>query len=162
MKYKKLILSASLAFVLGLMCTYPFRCQNAVRDDFREKLVIDTIYITKTDTMPIVKQEYVKRYIKIPIIIDSVRIDSVPLPIVQRVYSDDSTYTAYISGVQVDSFPRLDSISVSQHNIIIDHEIERIITKKPPITIGLQTGAGYGILSKKTDIYIGLGLTWNF
>ena len=81
---------------------------------------------------------------------------------VQRVFSDDSTYTAYVSGAVVDSFPRLDSISITQRNIIIDHEIERIITKKKAITFGLQVGAGMGMIQKKPDIYIGIGAQWNF
>jgi hypothetical protein len=67
-----------------------------------------------------------------------------------------------VSGVAVDSFPRLDSIKVTQRIIIKEHEIERTITKKRPITYGLQIGGGYGIVTKQPDIYIGIGLHWNW
>ena len=162
MKAKYIILSVAIAFVFGLMCNYPFGCQNAVRTEIREKLLIDTIYITHTDTMPVLKTEVHTKYVSIPVYRDSIVTDSVQLEVVQRTYSDDSTYTAYVSGVAVDSFPRLDSISVTQRTIMIDHEIERIITKKRPITYGLQIGAGYGIVTKQPDIYIGIGLQWNW
>ena len=165
MKAKYIILSVFIAFVLGWVCNYTFNDKKPVRDDFKEKLLIDTLYITKTDTMPVPKKEYVVKYIKVPVPKDSTitgSVDSVQLKVVQRTYSDDSTYTAYISGVAVDSFPRLDSISVTQRTILIDHEVERTITKTRPLTFGLQTGGGIGITTKKPDIYIGIGLQWNF
>lgn len=162
MKAKYIILSVAAAFVLGLLCNYQLGCQNAVKTEIREKLLIDTIYITHTDTLPVLRTEVHTKYVSIPVYRDSIVTDSVKLEVVQRTYSDDSTYTAYVSGVSVDSLPRLDSISVRQRTILIDHEIERTITKKRPLTFGLQTGAGYGITTKKPDIYIGIGLQWNF
>lgn len=162
MKAKNIILSVAAAFVLGWVCNYTFCPQERVSEDFREKLVIDTQYISITDTLPIVSKEVLTRYIYIPVISDSNEIDSVPLAVVQRTYTDDSTYTAYVSGVLTDSFPRLDSIAIKQRYIYIDHEIERIKEKKPPITFGLQSGIGYGIIGKKPDIYIGIGMQWNF
>lgn len=162
MKTKNVILSVAAAFVLGWVCNYIFCPQERVREDFREKLRIDTQYISITDTFPIVSKEVLTRYIYIPVTLDSSKIDSVPLAVVQRTYTDDSTYTAYVSGVLTDSFPRLDSIAIKQRYIYIDHEIERIREKKPPITFGLQSGIGYGIIGKKPDIYIGIGMQWNF
>ena len=162
MKAKYIILSVSIAFVLGLLCNCPLGCQNAVKTEIREKLLIDTIYITHTDTLPVLRTEVHTKYVSIPVYRDSIVTDSVQLEVVQRTYSDDSTYTAYVSGVAVDSFPRLDSISVRQRTILIDHEIERTITKKRSLTFGVQGGAGYGITTKKPDIYIGIGLQWNF
>lgn len=162
MKAKYIILSASIAFVLGLLCNYLLGCQNAVKTEIREKLLIDTLYITYTDTLPVLRTEVHTKYVSIPVYRDSIVTDSVQLEVVQRTYSDDSTYTAYVSGVAVDSFPRLDSIRVTQRTILIDHEIEHTITKKRPLTFGLQTGAGIGVTTKKPDMYIGIGLQWNF
>lgn len=162
MKAKNIFLSVALAFVLGWVCNYTFCPQNRVREEFREKLLVDTQYISITDTLPIVSKEILTRYIYLPVILDSCNIDSVPLAVVQRTYTDDSTYTAYVSGVLADSFPRLDSIAIKQRYIYRDHEIERIREKKPPITFGLQSGIGYGIIGKKPDIYIGIGMQWNF
>jgi hypothetical protein len=169
MKAKKLILTLALAVLVLGVCNYAQCTQNAVRNDFREKLLVDTLYLEKTDTVPVIQKETVTRYIKVPVPrqddcggIDTCAADSVQLAVVQRTYSDDSTYTAYVSGVAVDSFPRLDSIKVTQRIIIKEHEIERTITKKRPITYGLQIGGGYGIVTKQPDIYIGIGLHWNW
>jgi hypothetical protein len=83
--------------------------------------------------------------------------DSFRLDVVQRVYSDDSTYTAFVSGVAVDDWPKLDSIRVRQRTITNNIIRNNTITKKLLITFGLQVGAGYGIVSRKPDIYIGIG-----
>lgn len=162
MKAKNIIYFAAAVFVLVLIYNYALSRRNAVKTEIREKIRIDTIYIDNTDTAPKVKKEIHIKYVSVPVYRDSIITDSVRLDVVQRVFSDDSTYTAYISGAVVDSFPRLDSISITQRNIIIDHEIERIITKKKAITFGLQVGAGIGVIQKKPDIYIGIGAQWNF
>lgn len=169
MKAKNLILTLALAVLVLGVCNYAQCTQNAVSDDFREKLLIDTVYVDTTDTTPRIEKEIVTKYIKIPVPVpvDSGKIDmcladSVELPVVQRTYTDDSTYTAYVSGVEVDSFPRLDSICVRMRTIIKEHEVERTITKKQPITWGLQFGTGVGIITKQPDIYIGIGFEWNF
>ena len=162
MKAKNVVYFVAAAIVLVLLCNYALSRRNAVKTEIREKLRIDTLYITKTDTVPKVKKEIHTKYVSVPVYRDSIITDSVRLDVVQRIFSDDSTYTAYVSGAVVDSFPRLDSISITQRNIIIDHEIERIITKKKAITFGLQVGAGMGMIQKKPDIYIGIGAQWNF
>ena len=162
MKAKNIVYFVAASFVLVLLCNYALRLQNAVKTEIREKLRIDTLYITKTDTVPKVKKEKHTKYVSVPVYRDSIITDSVRLDVVQRIFSDDSTYTAYVSGAVVDSFPRLDSIKISQRSIVIDHEVERIITKKKAITFGLQVGAGMGVIQKKPDIYIGIGAQWNF
>ena len=162
MKAKNIVYFAAASFVLVLLCNYALNLRNTGKTEIREKLRIDTLYITKTDTVPKVKKEIHTKYVSVPVYRDSIITDSVSLDVVQRIFSDDSTYTAYVSGAVVDSFPRLDSISITQRNIIIDHEIERIITKKKAITFGLQVGAGMGMIQKKPDIYIGIGAQWNF
>ena len=162
MKAKNIIFFAAAVFVLVLLYNYALSRRNAVKTEIREKIRIDTIYIDNTDTAPKVKKEIHIKYVSVPVYRDSIITDRVRLDVVQRLFSDDSTYTAYVSGAVVDSFPRLDSISITQRNIIIDHEIERIITKKKAITFGLQVGAGIGVIQKKPDIYIGIGAQWNF
>jgi hypothetical protein len=160
MKAKSVVYFIAAAFVSVLLYNYAFSRRNAIKTEIRER--IDTIYIDNTDTAPKVKKEIHIKYVSVPVYRDSIITDSVRLDVVQRIFSDDSTYTAYVSGAVVDSFPRLDSISITQRNIIIDHEIERIITKKKAITFGLQVGAGIGVIQKKPDIYIGIGAQWNF
>lgn len=91
------------------------------RTDTVEKVRWDTMH----DTSPEKRHERRTRYVPVP---DSVFIhDTVTgervLSIVQRTYTDDSTYTAYVSGARVDSFPRLDSIITRQRTL------ERIVTR---------------------------------
>jgi hypothetical protein len=83
-------------------------------------------------------------------------------PVVQRQYSDDSTYTAYVSGLRYNQGPKLDSIIVRQREIT--NTITKTITiqKKPSrLSVGLQAGYGYGFLHKGFEPYIGIGFTWN-
>lgn len=75
--------------------------------------------------------------------------------VVQRRYSDDSTYTAYVSGIKYGVYPKLDSVIVRQREI--SHTIlEKItITKKKHWHFGLGTCAGVDVLSGKATINAG-------
>ena len=75
----------------------------------------------------------------------------VPMPIVQKRY-DDSLYTAWVSGFE----PNLDSLQLHQPEIITT--ITKTIVKPSPLfSIGIQMGAGIGIISRQPDIYIAVG-----
>ena len=89
----------------------------------------DTVYTVRWDTLhdsiPDIRYETVTRYVRVTdsiFMYDTITGERV-LPIVQRTYTDDSTYTAYVSGARVDSFPRLDSIITRQRTL------ERIVTR---------------------------------
>lgn len=97
-------------------------------------------------------------YIKVPMpgerdtLRDTLR-DSieVPIPIIQKRY-DDSLYTAWVSGFE----PNLDSLRLHQPEIITT--ITKTIVKPSPlITVGIQTGGGYGIFNRQFDMYVGVG-----
>jgi len=127
----------------------------------------DTLWQTKTDTLPVVHNEVVTHYIKVPVptpqdSTSNTSRDSISLEVVQRQYSDDSTYTAWVSGVRLGDLPSLDSVSVRQRTIINEREITKTVTRKQPLTFGIQAGAGYGLLHKSGDIFIGVGVQWNF
>lgn len=86
--------------------------------------------------------------------------DSIDIEKVQKVFSDDSTYTAYISGYQ----PNLDSIIFRQKEIY--HSIVEIKTlpysKSYRFNIGLIGGYGFGFASTKFEPFIGIGLSFSF
>jgi hypothetical protein len=112
----------------------------------REPIAAETINIGKTV------------YVRIPVhgerdtLRDTIR-DSidVPIPIMQKRY-DDSLYTAWVSGFE----PNLDSIRLYTPEITTT--ITKTIVKPSPLfSVGIQTGAGYGIISRQPDFYIGIG-----
>jgi len=78
------------------------------------------------------------------------------LDIVQRKYTDDSTYTAYVSGAKIDSFPRLDSILVRQKTI--ERTIINTIYKDKHglrFKIRPAAGGGYDPINKQLGVYVG-------
>lgn len=124
---------ALLLLVSVLLNIYQYKTRELpARTDTVETVRWDTLH----DSLPPLKGEKVIKYIKVPCsssqpdsltsgggIKDSMPNSLITLPIVQRKYTDDSTYTAYVSGARVDSFPRLDSIITRQRTL------ERIVTR---------------------------------
>ena len=76
------------------------------------------------------------------------------VPVEQKRY-DDSLYTAYVSGYR----PQLDSIRLHLPSTITETTITQRIAP-PRLSIGIQTGVGYGIINHKPDIYLGIGAQW--
>lgn len=116
----------------------------------REPMPAETIDIGKTVYLRIPYPEYLPG--------DTITLhDSidVPVPIVQKRY-DDSLYTAWVSGYE----PALDSIDLRLPTIT--ETITKTIVKRSPLfSVGIQTGAGFGIISRQPDIYIGVGAQLN-
>ena len=79
----------------------------------------------------------------------------VPVPIYQKRY-DDSLYTAWVSGYE----PNLDSINLRLPTIT-ETVTKTIVKPSPLITVGIQAGAGYGVINRKPDIYVGVGAQVN-
>ena len=79
----------------------------------------------------------------------------VALPEEQAVYSD-SLYTAWVSGYR----PKLDSI-----HLRIPHTTTTITRTEtapaPRLVIGPTIGAGYGIGSRRADVFVGISVTYN-
>ena len=138
---------------------------------------VDTIYSENKDTMPAEKGKEAIRYITIPCqphpasermadtLSEELKADSsMTLPVVQKVYSDDSTYTAYVSGVEFEDLPKLDSVIVKRREIVntINETITNTIRYKPRITFGIQFGYGYGFVSRKIEPFVGFGGQVNF
>lgn len=70
----------------------------------------------------------------------------------QKEYKD-SNYTAWVSGFM----PKLDSIEVRSKVITI----RETTTKRSRLNVGLTGGVGYGVFTKKPDVWVGVGVTWN-
>lgn len=125
--------------------------------------VSDTVYVEKHDTIPVERERKVLCYVEIPVPLpsDGVSEDSgtITLPVVQKTYSDDSTYTAYVSGVDYQQWPKLDSITIRQREIT--NTITKTITiqkKHSRWNVGLQAGYGYGLQYRGFEPYVGIGV----
>lgn len=76
------------------------------------------------------------------------------VPRTQKRYVD-STYMAWISGYE----PRLDSIEVYQKTVVVTKRVEGR-GKSKRFNVGLTGGFGYGVFTRKPDVWVGVGCTW--
>ena len=135
--------------------------------------VRDTVYVEVHDTVPVVKRERVLCYVKVPVrdptfnvqcsarplVACKARTFNDSMAVVQREYSDDSTYTAYVSGLLYQDWPRLDSITVRQRTIT--NTVTQTVTllkRQSRFTLSAGIGYGYGIRYKGFEPYIGITL----
>lgn len=139
--------------------------------------VSDTIIVVVHDSVPVVRRETVVRRIPVLELLSEAKVmgeitdetigemtgemtgDS--LTIVQREYSDDSTYTAWVSGIRYADYPRLDSINVCQREIT--SRITETVTlqkRQSRWSVGLQAGYGYGLQYRGFEPYVGVGVTY--
>lgn len=110
-----------------------------------EKPIPDTIYLTKIVTDTVYST-------------DSVLVE-VQLPVETKIYTDDSTYEASISGYKAE----LDYFKVFPVTTTIYNEKTLEIERKQPLlTHNIQLGVGYGVINKKPDLYVGYGISINF
>ena len=74
------------------------------------------------------------------------------VPRMQKRY-EDSLYTAWVSGYE----PRLDSIEVYRERLFVTKT--QTVTKHSRFNVGLTGGFGYGIFTRKPDVFVGVGCT---
>lgn len=72
------------------------------------------------------------------------------VPIVQKEYRD-SDYVAWVSGYRA----KLDSIQVYRKTITVTKA--QTVTKRNPFSLGIIGGVGYGVITRKPDIFVGVG-----
>lgn len=154
-----------LLFIIGLLLTVSIICNVWQCSHTPEEEVVvehDTVWRDTTLYEPQPAETiYTGKtvYLKVPVpaylpgdtIHDSIE---VPIPICQKRY-EDSLYTAWVSGYE----PALDSINLRLPTITKTVTITSTIYKEPLFTFGLQAGAGYGIINRKPDMYLGIGGT---
>ena len=155
------IVFALTAFIVGKNT-----CSNTDSSDTVLIERTDTLYIEHTDTLPPEKGETITKYVKIPVYThntDTVTVtDSLEMQVVQKLYSDDSTYTAYVSGIKYNDLPKMDSIITRQRTITNTIRETITVTKNDSRWhIGLQGGYGYGLAYKGFEPYIGIGVEYS-
>lgn len=131
---------------------------------------VDTVVVEKHDTLPLLRTEKVVCYVPVSeavrdTIKDSVSTDDYDamLAVVQREYSDDSTYTAWVSGVRYDVWPKLDSISVRRREVV--RTVRETVTladkrKARRLSVGVVGGYGYGLGYGGFEPFVGLGVSY--
>lgn len=119
----------------------------------------DTIFVTDAQFGCLTdgaQTQEVAQHIKKTYEVDSLHIDTTCTP---------PASVNYHLLVRTDNYD-VDSISlrfnVDYPKIIQTQTITKTITKKKRWNYGIQTGFGYGIYNRKPDLYIGVGLTYNF
>lgn len=119
-------------------------------------VVRDTVTDTVRSIRPVPVKTVIARHDTLLLPVIETRTDSVlvSLPVERKTYSDDSTYTAVVSGIN----PYLDSIEVYRRNVYETRTITHY-TKPSRLSIGLQGGYGYG--RNGFSPYIGVGISYN-
>ena len=109
----------------------------------------DTIFITDAQT------QEVAQHIKKTYEVDSLHIDTTCIP---------PASVNYHLLVRTDNYD-VDSIAlrfnVDYPKIIQTQTITKTVTRKKHWNYGIQTGFGYGIYNRKSDLYIGVGINYN-
>lgn len=169
MKIKDVLLALALlinGIALGIVVG---RCSVGGEEDtlsVRVDSFRDTMYVEVHDTVPMIKHDTVIKRIPVSDFVSQAGNSSSggvsdSVDIVQREYSDDSTYTAWVSGVRYAEWPKLDSISVRQREIT--RTIKETITlqrKASRFSVGIVGGYGYGFAYKGFEPFIGVGVSY--
>lgn len=132
----------------------------------------DTITETVHDTVPKVRNERIVKYIPMPAtdatgtVVDSLAgkatgtvADS--MAVVQREYSDDSTYTAWVSGLRYGKWPILDSIIVRRS--VVTHTIKETVTVKEKCRrwgVSITAGPMYDVTHGQGGVGIMIGVSY--
>lgn len=152
---KNLVIAVlSLLLALSLIFQYLYYSN---RNSTENSLKTDTVTITKIDTVTIIKPVVQYRYITQVITDTLYNTDSVLVPVripIESKTYQDSTYRAIVSGYKAS----LDTIQVFP--IHTTTTITNTIIKQKRFNIGIQAGVGYGICTKKPDVYVGLGVSY--
>lgn len=146
------ILSLLLATSVLFLCRGHFRvnCSNM------SLKTSDTITIYKIDTITIDKPVPQYKYINKVVTDTLYNIDKkvqVSVPISTTVYAD-SSYSAIVSGYKVN----LDAIQVYPKHTTTT--ITNTIVRQKRWNVGVQAGVGWGIYSRKPDIFVGVGVSY--
>lgn len=89
---------------------------------------------------------------------DTIEVDGCRHAKEQKVYTDDSTYTAWVSGVR----PSLDSIRTYSRTRYVDRYIYRdVISKEKSKRFGIGLSAGYGVGKHGLSPVVAVTVNWN-
>lgn len=169
-----------LAIIMSVICVLAFIFGRRSKADSvieSQPIKVDTIFQERIDTIHLTHT--VTKYKPQPTRTDTIFIaDTFTNEVaqhIQKTYEVDSLYKDETcippASVNYHLLVRtydndVDSIglkfNVDYPRITETQTITKTITKKKHWGYGVQTGLGYGIFNRKPDLYIGLGITYNF
>ena len=156
-----LVLLALLLLSFGFNMWYVFKPKDVV---VREKTTVVEKCDTVRDTVPLIKKEKVVSLVTdtffcVKHIHDGVDSSKViaSISITQKEFSDDSTYTAWVSGYR----PNLDSINVYRKNTYVTKEVFTDVNSRKRFGVGPVLYGGYNVSGRRFDYGIGIGLTYS-
>ena len=165
---KEIVKAIFLLAVIYLLLFFLFKtnrtCQVIQEKQSQPVIVTDTLTNVLYDTIFINHFETVKLQVVDTIVVDSLRIDSVFVEVPISVYKFDSTFTTDTTFLNI-------RIQNSGYNIKLD-SLSYSFTYKPNKTktnyfrehfkFGAGIGTGFGVFSKKPDIFLGAGFYYVF
>ena len=152
MKTLPYILIGAACFALGWFVR-PMNRQPAVKTDTIQSPPI-IVTRTKVDTLVMLSpQPYIAWLTG-----DTIEVNGCMHAKEQKVYTDDSTYTAWVSGVR----PALDSIRTYRHTQYVDRYIYRDVVHQPKQKRwGIGLSAGYGVGKGGLSPVVAVTVNWN-
>ena len=152
MKFLPYIVTGIACFTLGWFVR-PSGRQPAVKTDTIQAPPI-VVTKTKVDTLMILSP--------LPYIAwlpgDTIEVDGCKHLKEVKMYTDDSTYTAWVSGVR----PSLDSIRAYRRTQYVDRYIYRdVVHQSKPKRFGIGLSAGYGISKSGLSPVVAVTVNWN-
>jgi len=184
---RKFLLTLIIVALVVSVCLNIGMCRHLQTEVVKSDTVYKEITAEVRDSAPVVQEDKTIGQISIPVHTNSPHIGknhvketgkslhdtaniakkdenlNMTLDIVQRKYTDDSTYTAYVSGLKYGIYPRLDSIT-TKHRII-----ERTITnylyhdrKGLKVKLRPAVGGGYDLLNRQWGVYVGGALVFDW
>ena len=157
-KISQIVICLLLALSIGLNVYLLLKGKDV---EVVERVSVEVVRDTLHDTVPEVRYEKLICYRMDTLrLVDTIVGDTVhvvaEIPITQKEYSDDSTYTAWVSGYRQE----LDSIEVYRKEVYITKEITK--TKNNRFVFGPQLGYGYDFNNGRFCPFVGVGLTYTF
>lgn len=155
------ILGSVLTLCIGVLTYHP----TTVKESVKTVVKTDTItkYVERVDT--IIKPKPI--YTEI-LRVDTVKADTVLIyeskryDVAVNTDSVNGSIGVVASGVDV-SVDSVDwRLQIPYRTVTKEIEVERVIKQKSHLNWGIGVGAGYGIINRKPDIYVGASVIWSF
>lgn len=156
-----LILGALVTLCIGVLTYHPTTVKESVRTVVKTDTItnyierVDTVFKPKPVTTEILRVDTVKA--DTVLLYESKRYD-VPV----QTDSVNGSIGVVASGVDV-SVDTVDwRLSFPVRTVTKEIEVERVIKQKSHLNWGIGVGAGYGIINRKPDIFVGASVIWSF